>query len=87
MLWQLVPQHMHDDLGHTARRTISRTLKDDVFHLSAAQMLDALFTQNPSDRVSDIALTAAVGSNNGGDAIPSKEYFCVVREGFEAGDL
>jgi hypothetical protein len=43
MLHHFVTHHVHDDLGHTTRLTVPRALKDDVFHLSAAQVLNALF--------------------------------------------
>ena len=45
----------------------SRTCKDDILHASAAQLPDSLFTQNPPDRVGDIALSAAVRSDYAGD--------------------
>ena len=50
-------------------------------------MLDALLAKHPGNRVRDIALTAAVGTDDGGNTVPCKDYFGVVGEGFEAGDF
>ena len=35
-------EDLHDYLSHAARRAVARPLKDNVFHLAAAQMLDPL---------------------------------------------
>jgi hypothetical protein len=50
-------------------------------------MLDSLLAQNPSDSVRYVAFAAAIWPNNGGNSVTCEENFCVVREGFEAGDL
>src|SRR5205085_9872061 len=83
----LVADHVHDDFGHATRRTIARSLKDDVFHLAAAQMFDPLLAQNPGNRVGHVALTAAIWADDGGNSVSSEDYFGVVGEGFEAGDF
>ena len=87
MLNHVVPHHVHDHFSHAAGLAVSRALEDDVLHLPAAQMLHALFAQHPGYGVRDIALAAAVWPDNGGNAIPCKDNFGVVREGFEPGDL
>ena len=48
---------------------------------------DALFAEDPGDRVSHVALAAAVRTNDGGDSVPSEDYFGVVGEGFEPSDF
>ena len=43
--------------------------EDDILHRGPAQLLDSLLAQHPPDRVRDIALAAAVGSHDPGDAV------------------
>src|SRR5687768_13174105 len=83
----LVAHQVHYDFSHATRRTIARALKDDVFHLAAAQVLHTLLAQNPGNRVGHVALAAAVGANDGGDSISCEDYFGVVGEGFKPGDF
>src|SRR5690349_22976062 len=78
---------MHHHFGHATRRTIARALKDDVLHFAATQMLHALLAEHPRDRVSYVALAAAVRTNDGGDSISCEDYFGVVGEGFKPGDF
>ena len=87
VLNNFVTHHMHDDFSHPARRAISRTLKDDVLHGPAAQVLYALLAQNPGYCISDIAFAAPIRADDGGNPVTSEEYFGVVREGFEPGNL
>ncbi len=42
--------------------------EDDVFHFVAAEVADVLFAQYPADGVGDVAFSAAVGTDDGGDA-------------------
>ena len=58
-------------------------VEDDVFHLVAAQALGALFAKHPRERVGHVALTAAVGSDDGGDATVECQLGSI-REGLEA---
>ena len=44
------------DLGAAKRRTAGRTGEDDVFHLPAAQRLDALLAHDPGERVDHVRL-------------------------------
>src|SRR5688500_13222253 len=76
---------MQDNFSHTVRLAISRALKDDVLHFAAAQVLDPLLAQNPGNSVSDVALAAAVWTNDGCYAFACEEDFSVVRKGFESG--
>ena len=57
--------------------------EDDVFHLVAAQALGALLAKHPRERVGHVALAAAVGSDNGGDATVECQLGSV-REGLKA---
>jgi hypothetical protein len=50
-------------------------------------VFDALFSQNPGDGVRDIAFAAAIWADYGGDSVTSEEYFGVIREGLETGNL
>ena len=45
-----------------------RTVEDDVGHLLPAETLRALVTENPLDRIHDVALATAVRSDDAGDA-------------------
>src|SRR4051812_35531948 len=51
-------------------RSLARigAFKNDVLHLATAKGLRALFAEHPADRVRDVALAAAIGPNDGGDA-------------------
>ncbi len=78
---------MHHHFGHAACGSIARALKDDVFHLSAAQMLNPLLAENPGDGIGNIALAAAIRPDNGSYAITSEDYFGVIGEGLESSDF
>src|SRR5688572_13642034 len=65
----LVSDQVHDDFGHATRRTIAGALEDDVFHLAAAQVLNALLTEDPRNGISDVTFAAAVRANDGGDSV------------------
>src|SRR6266699_2600810 len=78
---------MQDDFSHPAGRTIARALKDDIFHFAAAQMLYALLAQDPGNSVGNIALAAAVRSDNARDSLTGEDEVSVVREGLEARDF
>src|SRR5262245_1273171 len=78
---------MQHDFSHAARRAIARALEDHILHLAAAQVLHALFAQNPGDRIRDIALSAAVRPDNAGYAITSEAKVSMVREGLESRDF
>jgi hypothetical protein len=70
------------------RRRLARVaaLEDDVLHLIAAQTLRALLAEHPRDRIDDVALAAAIGPDDGGDAgVEGK--FGAIGEALEAGDF
>jgi hypothetical protein len=48
--------------------------KDDILHAGAAQLLDALLTQYPAHGVGYIALAAAIGTHDAGDAVMEFKY-------------
>ena len=78
---------MHDDFRHAAGSTVARALEDNVLHLAAAQVLDALLAEDPGDGVGNITFAAAVRANDGGDSVSCEDYFGVVGEGFEASNF
>ena len=58
------------------------TVEDDVFHLVAAEALGALLAEHPRQRIGHVGLTAAVGSDNGGDTTVECQLG-PIREGLE----
>jgi hypothetical protein len=50
-------------------------------------VFDALFAEDPGNRVGNVAFAAAIWANDGGDSVSGEDYFGVVGEGFEAGDF
>ena len=72
--------------GGAGRLARVAAAEDDVFHLLAAEALGALLAEHPRDGVGDVALAAAVGSDDGGDASVEGELRAIGK-GFEAGDL
>ena len=75
--------HDQGDLGELGRLAGVGALEDDVLHLAAAQGLGALLAQHPADGVGDVALAAAVGTDDGGHTGLETEGR-VVGEAFEA---
>ena len=56
------------DLGHRARPPPVGTREDDVLHAAPPQVARALLSQHPEHGVGDVALAAAVGPDDDGDA-------------------
>ena len=56
------------DLGAAERRAAGGAGEDDVLHLAAAQRLGALLAHHPGQRVDDVGLAGAVGTDDAGDA-------------------
>ena len=54
--------------GHPQRRLSVGAGENHVFHRFAAQLLDALLAHHPADGVDHVALAAAVGADDRGDA-------------------
>ncbi len=73
-------------LGHAQRLAAVRAVEDDVLHGAAAQALGALLAEHPGDGFREVALAAAVGSDDGGDAAGEMDLYGI-DEGFETGDL
>ena len=70
-------------LGEAQRLALVGPREDDVLHLLAAQAGGALLAEHPLDGVDDVALAAAVGSDDDGDAVPELELR-LVGEALEA---
>ena len=60
-----VVEHQRD-LGHTHRLARRRARENNVFHGLAAQLLGALLTQDPQNRVGDVRFSRAVGTDDDG---------------------
>ena len=75
------------DLGHAGGLAVAGAGEDDVFHLDAAEALGGLLAEDPGDGVGDVGLAAAVGADDGGDALAGELDLGAVAEGFEAEDL
>ena len=73
-------------LGHPQRLAAVGAVEDDVLHGAAAQGLGALLAEHPGDRFREVALAAAVGADDGGDAAGEADFHRIDK-GLEAGDL
>src|SRR5206468_4571902 len=78
---------MQHNFRHATGGPVARTLKDDVFHFGAAQMLYPLFAQNPGDGVGDVALAATIRPDNRSYPVTGEDEVSVVRKGLEARDF
>ena len=74
-------------LGHAHRLALARADEDDILHVDATQRARRLLAQHPRDGVGDVRLTAAVGPDNGGNAIALKAKVGAVAERLESEDL
>ena len=74
----------HGDVGHAERFAVAGAGKDDVFHAGAAEAFGGLFAQDPTDGIADIALAAAVGADDGGDAIAVEAEFGAIAKALES---
>ena len=72
--------------GSRARFARVAAAEDDVLHLVAAQALGALLAEHPCDGVGDVALAAAVGADNRGDAFIEGKLRAI-GERLKSGDL
>src|SRR5580692_3693397 len=77
----------HGDGGHAEWFSIASAGEDDVFHAGAAQSFGRLLAQNPTDGVTQVGFSTAVGTNDGGDARAGELHLGLVKEGLEALDL
>ena len=78
----LVVERKHD-LRHTAARTPGCARKDDVLALAAPQRQHALLAERPTNGVCQVALAAAVRTDNRGNA-PGESQLGPGRECLEA---
>ena len=75
------------DFGHAGGLAVAGAGEDDVFHLDAAEAFGGLLAEDPGDGVRDVGLAAAVGTDDGGDALAGELDFGAVAERFEAENL
>src|SRR5579871_3978201 len=73
----------HRDFGQAEAAARGRAVEDYIGHLAAAQALGALLAQHPAHGIHNIALPAAVGSDDGRDAAREVELG-LVGEALEA---
>src|SRR5688500_16415292 len=76
-------------LRETGTRALLRTGEDHVLGLLAAQQLEALFAQHPTDGVGDVRFPGTVRTDDRGDALGRRGrrqevQFGLFRERFEA---
>ena len=74
------------DLGKAQAFSLLRTVKDDVFHLGAAQRAGGLLTHDPTDGIRNIGFARPVGADDGGDIL-AKGQDRLVREGLKSLDF
>ena len=74
------------DFGHAHGFAGGGAVEDDVEHGVAAEGFGGHFAEDPLDGIDDVGLAAAVGADDGGDAVIEEE-FGVIGEGFEAGEF
>ena len=75
------------DFGHAGGLAVAGSGEDDVFHAGATKGLGRLLAQHPGDSVGNIRLAAAVGADDGGDAVPVELEVGAVAKRFEAENL
>ena len=80
------PAEPQPHFGGGGRLARVAAAEDHVLHLVAAEALGALLAHHPCDGVGDVALAAAVGSDNRGDALIEGE-FRSIGERFETVNL
>jgi len=61
------------DIGHAERRTAVIPGKDHITHLLTTEVFGALLAQNPAQGVDNIRLSAAVGTDDGGNSFRKGE--------------
>ncbi len=70
------------DLRHGERTAGLGAVKNNISHLSAAERLGGLLSQNPADGIGYVGFAAAVGTDNSGDARREVQA-CLICKGFE----
>src|ERR1700686_2769680 len=79
---QSAARERDDHLGHPHGTALGGAVEDHVVHPLAAQRLGALFAQGPGNRVADVRLATAVGTDDCGDGAGEGEIHLLV-EGLE----
>ena len=51
-----------------------RAAEDDILHLGTAELAAVLLTHNPADGIGNVGLTAAVGTDDGGNILAEVQY-------------
>ena len=69
---------------HPHRSAVARPVKDDVFHLFAAERLGALLTQHPGNGIGNVAFAAAIWTNDGRDTVIVDGDLAAIGERFKA---
>jgi len=72
---------------HAGGIAIAGAGKNHIFHAGTAQRLRRLLAEYPRDRVRDVRLSAAVGADDGGDALSVKLQIGAITERLESQDL
>jgi hypothetical protein len=74
------------DFRHTDCFRPLSAIKDDIFHLFAAQGFNALFAHHPAEGIDDIAFPATVGADGTGNPIRKlQDHF--LPESFKTSDF
>ena len=73
-----VADQMEHDLGHAARFAVLCPRKNNILHLAAAKRFGTLLAEHPRDRIGNIGLAAAVGTDDRCDAAAGKNDLGVV---------
>ena len=60
-------------VGKSLRFSKLRTSKNNILHRAAAQLLASLLTEHPAHRISDIALAAAVRTDDARNSVVELE--------------
>ena len=80
----LIRHERHGNLGHADGAGLLGAVEDDVVHLLAAEGPDPLLAHDPADRIGDVALAAAVRTDDAADSGGEVDDD-LVPEGFETG--
>src|SRR5262249_22677009 len=76
----------HGNLGKAEAAARGGAIEDDVGHFAAAQTLGALFPEDPANCIDDVAFAAAVGPDDGRNALDEIEL-SLVGKALEANQL
>jgi len=74
----------HGDVCHAERFAVARAGENHVLHAGSTKALGRLFAQYPAYGVADIRLAAAVGTDDGGDALAVESELGALAKGLES---